>query len=62
VLKPSNQPDPGKFMDVNMLVLAPGGRERTEGEFAELLRKAGFALERVIPTTSNLSIVEGRPA
>jgi hypothetical protein len=62
VLKPSNEPDPGKFMDVNMLVMAPGGRERTELEFSELFRQGGFALERVIPTASALSIVEGRPA
>jgi len=61
VLKPSNEPDAGKFMDVNMLVFAHGGRERTEAEFAELLRRAGFILERVIPTATSLSIVEGRP-
>jgi hypothetical protein len=40
VLKNSNQPDLGKFNDLIMLVMAPGGRERTEAEFTELLRKA----------------------
>jgi len=58
VLKPSNQPDPGRFNDLTMLVLAPGGRERTESEFAELLRQAGFALTRVIPATGLTSIIE----
>jgi hypothetical protein len=61
VLKPPNQPDPGKLGDLCMLVLAPTGRERTEAEFAALLRQAGFALPRVIPTAGPLSIVESRP-
>ena len=61
VLKPSNQPDPGRFNDLTMLVIAPGGRERTEAEFGELLTNAGFALIRVIPATGLTSIVEARP-
>ena len=39
----------------------PGGQERTEREYRELLGKAGFRLNRVIPTTSVVSIVEGVP-
>jgi SAM-dependent methyltransferase len=61
VLKASNVPDPGKFMDLNMLVMAPGGRERTEAEFRALLGDAGFSLTGVIPTAGPLSIVESRP-
>jgi hypothetical protein len=61
VLKPPNEPDLGKFNDLIMLVVAPGGRERTEAEFTDLLRKAGFALTRVIPATGITSIVESRP-
>ncbi len=61
VLKPPNEPDPGKLMDLNMLVLAPGGRERTEAEFAALLRQADFSLTRVIPTAGELSIIESQP-
>jgi len=62
VLKPLNEPDPGKLMDLSMLVLAPGGRERTEAEFAALLREADFSLARVIPTAGRLSIIESRPS
>ncbi|HLW71677.1 MAG TPA: methyltransferase [Candidatus Binataceae bacterium] len=62
VLKPSNEPDPGKVMDLIMLAMAPGGRERTEAEFARLLAQAGFSLTRVIPTSGALSIVESQPA
>jgi SAM-dependent methyltransferase len=61
VLKPSNEPDLGRFMDLTMLVLLMG-RERTEAEFAALLQAGGFSLTRVIPTTGLLSIIESRPA
>ncbi len=61
VLKPPNEPDPGKLMDLNMLVMAPGGRERTEVEFAALLSQADFSLTRVIPTAGALSIIESQP-
>jgi hypothetical protein len=61
VLRPPNQPDPGRFNDLTMLVMAPGGRERTEAEFTQLLSEAGFALMRVLPATGLTSIVEARP-
>src|SRR5262249_39937549 len=62
VLKQSNEPDSGKFTDVTMLVLLRG-RERSEAEFRALLREAGFALTRVIPTYSPFgeSIIESQP-
>ena len=61
ILKPPNQPDPARFNDLTMLVVAPGGRERTEREFSELLHRAGFSLSRVIPATGLTSIVESQP-
>jgi hypothetical protein len=45
------------MLDLMMLV-GPGGRERTEREYNELLAKAGFRLTRVVPTASAVSIVE----
>jgi SAM-dependent methyltransferase len=50
------------FLDLNMLVLLGGGRERTRDEYAALLERAGFTLTRVVPTDSPLSLVEGAPA
>jgi len=38
---------PVGLMDLMMLVL--GGRERTQAEFRELVRRAGFTLERILP-------------
>ena len=49
------------FSDLNMLVL-PGGRERTEQEYAVLFEAAGFRLSAVVDTGTPVSIVEGRIA
>ncbi len=59
VLQPGSEPDLGKLIDLEMLML-PGGRERTEAEFAALFASAGFELARVVPTRSPLSVVEAR--
>jgi SAM-dependent methyltransferase len=57
------QPGPhiGKIFDAYMVVLMPGGVERTEEEFGALFASCGFKLTRVIPTRAYLSIVEGVP-
>ncbi len=57
VLPPGNTPHPGKVLDMMMLV-GPGGQERTEQEYAELLGRAGLRLTRVLPTESTVSILE----
>ncbi len=46
--------------DLNMMALTCG-RERTEVEFAELFAGAGFHLDRVVPTGTNVSVVEATP-
>jgi hypothetical protein len=50
-------PDWVKTMDVLMLFL-PGGRQRSRDEHEMLLHAAGFRLERVIRTASEVSILE----
>lgn len=54
-------PDWSKIIDVVMLWIA-GGRQRTRSEHEQLLDKAGFRLERVIPTMADVSILEAVPA
>jgi SAM-dependent methyltransferase len=49
-----------KFDDLNMLVLFQG-RERTAEEFRGLLATAGFTLSRILPTSSQWSVVEAVP-
>ena len=48
----------GKLLDLEMLVMTPGGRERTEGEFQKLLQSAGFEMQRIVPTKSPVCVVE----
>lgn len=60
VLPPGDTPHQGKVQDMVMLVV-PGGQERTEAEYAALLGKAGFRISRVVPTDSVVSIVEAVP-
>jgi O-methyltransferase domain/Dimerisation domain len=61
VLPEGNEPHPGKMLDLMMLV-GPGGQERTPPEYRELLAKAGFRLTKVVPTQSAVSVVEAVPA
>jgi hypothetical protein len=49
------------FSDLNMLVM-PGGRERTEDEYAALFDAAGLRLTGVVDTPSGFSVLEARPA
>jgi len=59
VLPEGNTPHPGKMLDMMMLV-GPGGQERTEQEYGTLLAKARLRLTRVVPTESPVSVVEAR--
>lgn len=60
VLPAGDVPHPGKMLDMLML-LVPGGQERSEAEYRALLDKAGFRLTRVVPTASPVSVVEAVP-
>ncbi|HEU5408530.1 MAG TPA: methyltransferase [Nitrospira sp.] len=57
VLPEDNAPHPGKMLDMMMLV-GPGGQERTIPEYRQLLDKAGLRLTKVVPTDSAVSIME----
>lgn len=57
VVPAGNEPSFSKLGDLHMLVMT-GGRERTEREFAELLRKAGFSLKTVTTTEILVDIIE----
>ena len=59
-LGPPNEDLRTKLSDLNMLVAA-GGRERTEEEFESLLAAAGFRLVGATPTASGLSVIESAP-
>jgi hypothetical protein len=58
VVPEGNEPHSSKILDLEMLV-SPGGIERTESEYAELFQASGFRLNRVVPTRSPFSVIEG---
>lgn len=61
VLPESDEPHMGKMLDM-MMMLVPGGEERTPSEYAALLEPNGFRVTRVVPTASAVSVVEAMRA
>jgi hypothetical protein len=61
VLPEGDTPHFGKLVDMVMLAI-PGGEERTAAEYSTLFARAGLKLTRVVPTTSDVSIVEAELA
>jgi hypothetical protein len=50
----------GKRLDPHMMA-AMGGLERTEAEDRQLFAAHGFRLTRLVPTASDISLIEGQP-
>jgi O-methyltransferase len=55
-------PTPAKMLDIEMLVMTVGGKERTEAEFAELFAACGLKLSRIVPTGRPICVIEALPA
>jgi hypothetical protein len=49
-------------LDLELLVMTPGGRERSHSEFRAILSAARFEMTRVVPTAAPVSVIEARPA
>jgi hypothetical protein len=57
VVPENASPHPSKSIDLVMLAML-GGRERTAGEWRDLLHARGFSLDRIIDSPSPFSIIE----
>jgi predicted O-methyltransferase YrrM len=57
VIPPGNEPFMGKFLDLTMMLI-PGGKERTADEYRQLVSEAGFELTSIVPTDTEVSIIE----
>ena len=57
LIGPPNEQCPAHLYDMTFLVMMHG-RLRTADEYSALLGEAGFQLQRVVPTESDVSIVE----
>jgi len=60
VVPSGNTPSAAKDYDMLMLIY-PGGRERSKEEFGELCKASGFELASITPTTTMISVVTARP-
>jgi hypothetical protein len=60
VIEADNQPGLGKLLDINMLAMTEGGKERTRHEYETLLAEAGFQLIQIVPTASGVCVIEGK--
>jgi hypothetical protein len=58
VVPAGNDPSYSKTMDLVMLALTDGGRERTESEFRDLFAQAGLRVTKIIPTRADNCILE----
>jgi len=54
-------PTPAKMLDIVMLVMTVGGKERTKDEFAELFASSGLRLSRIVPTERPICVIEAVP-
>jgi hypothetical protein len=61
VLPEGREPSMGKLVDLEMLVMTSGGRQRTEAEFRVLLGRVGLRLTRIVPSAGTVSLVEVVP-
>lgn len=57
VIQPGNERSYSKVMDLIMLAITEGGRERTQDEFAHLFSAAGLRLLRIVPTLEDNSVI-----
>ena len=55
-------PTPAKLLDIEMLVMTVGGKERTPEEFRELFASSALRLNRIVATARPISVIEALPA
>ena len=58
VIQSDHVPTPAKMLDIEMLVMTAGGKERSPEEFQDLLALAGLRLSRIVQTASPLCVLE----
>jgi len=62
VVPVGNDPSIAKNFDMVMMLFPLHGLERTEDEYRQLLRSAGFDLSQITPTASPVFVIDGRPS
>jgi hypothetical protein len=61
-LVPRHDPThPAVLADIHMMMLCPGGRERSQQDLIELLGQAGWQIGRVVETSMLVGLLEAQP-
>jgi hypothetical protein len=58
VIQDDSAPTPAKMLDIEMLMLTVGGKERTAEEFGGLFASGDLRLGRIVPTTNPICVIE----
>jgi hypothetical protein len=58
VIQSDPAPTPAKMLDIEMLLLTVGGKERSAEEFQNVLASTELRIGRIVPTPSPLCVVE----
>ena len=58
IVPPGNTRSYSKLGDLVMLMMTPGGRERTEAQYRALFADGGFELIRLVATESDFTVME----
>ena len=62
VIQDDSAQTPAKMLDIEILMLTVGGKERTAEEFSGLFAWTGLRLGRMVPTTNPICVIEGVPS
>jgi hypothetical protein len=58
VVDEENRPSFGKLLDIQMMVFMKDAKERTAGEFRDLVQGAGLRIARIVKTISPICLIE----
>lgn len=61
VIPPGNEPFDAKLVDLEMMALTPGGKERTREQYEALFSRAGLRIVAIHASPSSRSIIEAEP-
>lgn len=61
VVPKGNDASFAKLLDLNLMVMCPGGRERRRAELDRLRATAGFRVDRILLTGTLVSVIVGVP-
>jgi hypothetical protein len=57
LMTPGNDYSVAKLMDLQMMVITPRGRERSESEYSALFAATGFSLPKIVPTVAGMNLI-----